>query len=84
MVIFGIVGYLLRKFSYEEAPLLLAFILGPLIETNFRQSLIMSEGNLSIFITRPISAVALIISGLLFISTGFSYYRKAKGKMPAG
>jgi putative tricarboxylic transport membrane protein len=84
MVIFGIVGYLLRKFSYEEAPLLLAFILGPLIETNFRQSLIMSEGNLSIFITRPISAVALIISGLLFISTGFSYYRRAKGKMPVG
>ena len=36
MIIFGIIGYFMRKFEYEEAPLLLAFILGPLIETNFR------------------------------------------------
>ena len=82
MVIFGIFGYILRKFGYEEAPLLLAFILGPLIETNFRQSLIMSDGKLSIFITRPISAVALAISVLLFVSTGLSYYRKAKAIIP--
>ena len=82
MVIFGIAGYILRKFEYEEAPMLLAFILGPLIETNFRQSLIMSDGKLSIFITRPISAVALVISVLLFISTGLSYYRKAKAIIP--
>jgi putative tricarboxylic transport membrane protein len=82
MVIFGIAGYILRKFEYEEAPMLLAFILGPLIETTFRQSLIMSDGKLSIFITRPISAVALVISVLLFISTGLSYYRKAKAIIP--
>lgn len=82
MVSFGIVGYILRKFEYEEAPLVLAFILGPLIETNFRQSLIMSSGKFSIFITRPISAVALVISALLFISTGVSYYRKAKTTIP--
>ena len=82
MIIFGIAGYILRKFEYEEAPMLLAFILGPLIETNFRQSLIMSDGKLSIFATRPISAVALVISVLLFISTGLSYYRKAKAVIP--
>jgi putative tricarboxylic transport membrane protein len=82
MVIFGIAGYILRKFEYEEAPVLLAFILGPLIETNFRQSLIMSDGRLSIFITRPISAVALAISVLLFVTTGLSYYRKAKAVIP--
>jgi putative tricarboxylic transport membrane protein len=82
MVIFGIAGYILRKFEYEEAPMLLAFILGPLIETNFRQSLIMSDGRLSIFITRPISAVALAISVLLFVTTGLSYYRKAKAVIP--
>ena len=82
MVVFGFVGYILRKFKYEEAPLVLAFILGPLIETNFRQSLIMSDGKLSIFVTRPISAVALVITALLFISTGLSYYRKAKEKIP--
>jgi putative tricarboxylic transport membrane protein len=82
MVIFGIAGYILRKFEYEEAPLLLAFILGPLIETNFRQALIMSDGRLSIFLTRPISAVALAVSALLFVTTGLSYYRKAKEVIP--
>jgi putative tricarboxylic transport membrane protein len=78
MIIFGIVGYILRKFDYEEAPLVMAFILGPMLETAFRQSLIMSDGRFSIFLERPISFVALVISALLFISSGFSYYRKAR------
>jgi putative tricarboxylic transport membrane protein len=81
MIISGIVGYILRKFDYEEAPLVMAFILGPVLETAFRQSLIMSDGKFSIFLKRPISAVALVISALLFISSGFSYYRKAKMKV---
>jgi putative tricarboxylic transport membrane protein len=81
MIISGIVGYILRKFDYEEAPLVMAFILGPMLETAFRQSLIMSDGKFSIFLKRPISAVALGISVLLFISSGFSYYRKAKTKV---
>jgi putative tricarboxylic transport membrane protein len=81
MIIFGIVGYILRKFDYEPAPFLLAFILGPMLETNLRQSLIMSDGSFYIFLKRPISAVALIIMALLLISTGFSYYKKAKIKI---
>ncbi len=81
MVIFGIIGYILRKFEYEEAPLVLAFILGPIMETAFRRSLIMSDGKFSIFWTRPISAVALGIAVLLFISTGLSLYRKSKEKI---
>jgi putative tricarboxylic transport membrane protein len=81
MVIFGIVGYILRKFDYEEAPLVLAFILGPIMETAFRRSLIMSNGNLSIFWTRPISASALAIAVILFMTTGFSIYKKGKEKV---
>ncbi len=81
MVIFGIVGYILRKFEYEEAPLVLAFILGPIMETAFRRSLIMSNGSFSIFWTRPISAVALAIAVLLFLTTGFSLYKKSKEKI---
>ena len=81
MIIFGIVGYILRKFDYEEAPLVMAFILGPMLETAFRQSLIMSDGKFFIFLERPISAVALVISTLLFISSGLSFYRKAKTKV---
>jgi putative tricarboxylic transport membrane protein len=81
MIVFGIVGYILRKFDYEEAPLVMAFILGPMLETAFRQSLIMSDGKFFIFLERPISAVALVISTLLFISSGLSFYRKAKTKV---
>jgi putative tricarboxylic transport membrane protein len=81
MFVFGIVGYILRKFDYEEAPLMLAFILGPMMESAFRQSLIMSGGRFSIFFTRPIAGVCLAVTMLLFLTTGFSYYRKAKEKM---
>jgi putative tricarboxylic transport membrane protein len=81
MVVFGIFGYLMRKFNYEEAPLILALILGPKLETAFRQSLIMSDGAFSIFLERPISAVALAISALLFISSGFSYYKKVRSEI---
>jgi putative tricarboxylic transport membrane protein len=80
MILFGLAGYVMRKFDYEEAPLVLAFILGPMLERNFRQSLIMSDGSLSIFVQRPISAAALIVSALLIISTGLSFYRKTKDK----
>jgi putative tricarboxylic transport membrane protein len=81
MVIFGIVGYVLRKFKYEEAPLVLAFILGPMLETALRQSLIISNGQLSIFYTRPISLGALVLTIVLLISSGVGFFRKARGKV---
>ena len=56
MLIFGGIGYLFRKFEYEGAPLMLGFVLGPLLEKNLRQSLILSKGSFLIFFTRPISA----------------------------
>jgi len=82
MITFGIVGYILRKFEYEPAPFLLAFLLGPMLETNFRQSLIMSDGSFSIFFARPLPAVALVISALLLASSALPYYREAKRKLP--
>jgi len=81
MVIFGTMGYILRKFDYEEAPLILAFILGSMLETAFRQSLVISKGHLSIFLVRPLSCVFLMIAALLFISSGFSHYRRVKAKV---
>ena len=81
MIIFGIAGYILRKFDYEMAPLILAYLLGPILETAFRRSLLISNGNFSIFVGSPISAVTLGISVLLFISTTFSTYRKAKARL---
>ena len=57
---FGVVGYLIKKRGFEPAPLILAFVLGPLIEIAFRQSLIVSDGSFMIFISRPISAFLML------------------------
>jgi putative tricarboxylic transport membrane protein len=75
MVFFGIVGYLVRKFRYEAAPLVLAFILTPILESNFRQTLIQSKGSLFVFVTRPISAVCLGISALILFSAFLPIFR---------
>ncbi|MBN1106140.1 MAG: tripartite tricarboxylate transporter permease [Deltaproteobacteria bacterium] len=66
MVGFGLGGYLMRKADYEPAPLILGLILGPIMEEHFRRSLNLYEGNLLLFFTRPISAVFLITTLLVF------------------
>jgi putative tricarboxylic transport membrane protein len=68
MVLCGIVGYLMNKYGYPAAPLVLALVLGPMFEESLRQSLIMSKGSLAVFFTRPISAILVIISLALLIS----------------
>jgi putative tricarboxylic transport membrane protein len=78
---FGIVGYLLRKLDYEPAPLVLAFVLGPLLENALRQSLILSDGSFAIFISRPISAIALGICLFLIASAISPRLRKTKKKL---
>ena len=65
MIIFGVLGYLFRKFDYESAPLILAFVLGKIIEINLHQSLLLSGGSFLIFLKRPISAVAIILTIIL-------------------
>ncbi|HHU69541.1 MAG TPA: C4-dicarboxylate ABC transporter permease [Thermoanaerobacterales bacterium] len=74
---FGIMGYFLEKNGYPLAPIALAIILGPLAETSFRNSLLKSDGSLSIFFTRPISLVLIIIAVL---SVVFTIYREIKAK----
>jgi putative tricarboxylic transport membrane protein len=68
MVVFGVLGYLFRKFGYEAAPLVLAFVLGPMLENNLRKSLILSQGDFSIFFNRPISAVCLALAVLALLT----------------
>ena len=60
--VFAVFGYLLYKFGCEPAPLVLGFILGPLMEENFRRSMVISRGNPMIFVTRPISLVLLAMA----------------------
>jgi putative tricarboxylic transport membrane protein len=66
MLLFGGVGYLLRKVDYEAAPLLLALVLGPKLEVAFRQSLMISHGDFHIFLDRPIS-MGFLLATLLFL-----------------
>ncbi|MBN9580201.1 MAG: tripartite tricarboxylate transporter permease, partial [Afipia sp.] len=68
MIGFGAIGYLMRKFGYEPAPLVLAFVLGPLLENNLRKSLILSQGDLMTFVERPISAICLAVAAVLLIA----------------
>jgi putative tricarboxylic transport membrane protein len=68
MVIFGLIGYLMKKFNYEAAPLVLALVLGPMMETALRRSLLLSDGGFAIFFTRPISASFLIVALLILLS----------------
>ncbi|OGL19607.1 MAG: transporter [Candidatus Rokubacteria bacterium RIFCSPLOWO2_12_FULL_71_22] len=65
MIGFGLSGYVLRKLGYELAPLVLAMVLGPLLEQTLRQSLIMSTGNPAIFLTRPIAAALVLLAAAL-------------------
>ena len=68
MMVFGVVGYLMKKFEYEPAPLVLALVIGPIMERAFRQTLIISGGGLSIFVTRPISAVFVVAALVILVS----------------
>ena len=62
---FGILAYILEKFSFPLTPIILGFILGPMIETNLRRGLIASKGSYLPFVTSPISAVFLAVSVLV-------------------
>lgn len=68
MIFFGLMGYLMKKFEYEAAPLVLAFVLAPMFENAFRQSMIISDSNPIIFLSSPISAIFITSSLLLCIS----------------
>ena len=76
MVIFGVIGYFLRKFQYPTAPALLALVLGPMLEKALRQSLLISGGSSLIFFTRPISAVLMAISIFLLAYPLIRRHRK--------
>ena len=77
----GLLGYLMRKFGYEAAPLVLAFVLGPMLENNLRKSLILSQGSFEIFVVRPISVACLAIAVFLLIAPLLPALRKKREKV---
>jgi putative tricarboxylic transport membrane protein len=83
MIGFGAFGYLMKKFEYEMAPLVLALILGPMFENALRQSLILFDGSFLGFFTRLISAGLIIASGLLLLSAAVPWIKKRKHLLAA-
>jgi putative tricarboxylic transport membrane protein len=86
MVLFGVVGYVFKKLDYPLAPLVLALVLGDLAENALRQSLIMSQGSLAIFFTRPIAAVIMAAALFFFALPLFTpwWRRRHAALAPAG
>ena len=75
VAIIGVIGYAMTLLRFEAAPLLLGFILGPLMEENLRRALLLSRGDMSTFIDRPISMWLLIISGLILAWSFYGSFR---------
>jgi putative tricarboxylic transport membrane protein len=72
----GLVGVLMKRFEYKPTPLILAFVLGPILETALRRSLILSEGSFLIFLQRPISATLLVAA---FCVIAFPFISRMRG-----
>lgn len=79
MVLFGVIGYFLKKFDYEAAPLILGFVLGPMFEVNLRRSLLMSQGSFGIFLERPIALIAFAVCAILILLSVVKIIRTGRG-----
>jgi len=78
MVLFGVVGYFLRKLDFPLAPVALTLILGPIMENSLRQSMSMSQGSFLIFLERPIAAAFLVLAAIVLVTTGLGLARSAR------
>ncbi len=87
MLVAGLFGYLMRKTGFEPAPLILAFVLGSVLEVAARQSLLISDGSLSIFVSRPISGTIIAIACFVLASSivgAVRRRRRPRGDQPGG
>lgn len=78
VAVLGVVGYVLLRFGFSMAPIVLGIVLGPIIEVNLRNALIANDMNFGVFITRPISAVLLAILVLTLLAAGWRSWQQRK------
>jgi putative tricarboxylic transport membrane protein len=78
MLIMGVLGYALRKFGFDPAPLVLGLVIAPIFEQSMRQSLIMSNGNYLIFLERPIALLLIAVSVALLLLSAISFVLRRK------
>jgi putative tricarboxylic transport membrane protein len=85
MLVFGVLGYILRKLEFELGPLLLAFVLGGILEKSLSQALLISGGNFVVFVSRPISAAFLGLVALLAAAPlALGLFRRLRGAVSSG
>lgn len=77
-IAFGVFGYVVRKLGFDPGPLIMAFILSPLIENSLRQSLLLSNGSMGIFVSRPISGTLFAVFMVVLIGQLYSNFRKRR------
>jgi TctA family transporter len=82
VALFGILGAVFLSLDFPVSPIVLGFVLGPMLEENFRRALLISRGNLAVFIERPISAWFIGASGLLILFQLLAYARKLRLPAP--
>ena len=78
MAFFGLAGYVFSKLECEPAPMLLGFILGPMMEEHLRRALLMSSGDFSVFVTRPISVTLLVVALIALVVVLLPSIRKKR------
>jgi putative tricarboxylic transport membrane protein len=79
-LIIGILGYVLLRLGFYPAPILLGFVLGPRFEENFRRAMLISRGDIAVFVERPISAFVILLCVLLIAVQIYFRLRPANGK----
>jgi putative tricarboxylic transport membrane protein len=79
--VFALVGYWLVKHDFEPAPMLLGFVLGPLMEENLRRAMLIARGDWTVFLTRPISGVLIALSVILLVIAVLPMIRKRRDEV---
>ncbi|WMY78557.1 tripartite tricarboxylate transporter permease [Citricoccus sp. I39-566] len=84
-IVFGVLGYLLKKWRFDLGPFILGFILGPIMEVQFRRAMLMSDGSLGIFVERPVSLAMFIVVAIAISFTVINFLRSRRtGRQTAG
>lgn len=78
VLIFGAIGYLMQLFGFPAAPMLLGFVLGPMMEEHFRRAMILSDGQFSIFVSRPLSAFLFAVTLAVLLAGIWSQFRRRR------
>ena len=79
--LFGLLGYVFNKLKCEPAPLLLGFVVGPLLEENLRRAMMLSRGDASVFFTEPLSAILLAMAAGLIVLLALPVIRKERDQV---